>query len=140
MILDAENLFTTPDGQDVAATAASTDVIDLGPRGPSKGDIDTPVIVRVLEDVTAAGSATVSVSLRTSATLTGSALASAITLYTSAAIPKATLVAGYEFTLCHVPIGALRYLDVYFTVASGPLTNTNENFMAALALDRQTND
>ena len=65
---------------------------------------------------------------------------SAVTLWTSAAIGKATLVAGYE--VIRLPINGMplnRYARVYYTVATGPLTSVSA-FDAFLGADADTNE
>lgn len=133
MILDYLNLFSQ--AQAVTASAASTDIIDLGPLsgGNDVRDIGPgyPVefMAHVATTVAAAGGATVTISLQTSKT---SDFASATTLMQTAAIPVATLKAGYKYVGV-VPHGVQRYLRVNYAVANGPLTAGA--FTAGLLLD-----
>jgi len=120
MIIDRENRFAW--GQAVTASAASTDIIDLAP--PSTGrDIGAgkPLVFVCDVDtlVTAVGSATVTVTLETA---TDAAFSSPVVLYSSPAVPKASMIAGYRICAVDVPRGVLRYLRANFTVATGPLT------------------
>jgi len=123
MILDNETLFS--DAQAVTATAASTNIIDLAPIGagivrdigPGKA---IPVVVQVVTDFTAAGSATMVVALQTD---DNSSFSSAKTVVQTAAIPVADLKAGYQFYLDWVPRGTNeRFVRLNYTVATGPMT------------------
>lgn len=133
MILDYLNLFSQ--AQAVTASAASTDIIDLGPLsgGNDVRDIGPgyPIefMAHVATTATAAGDATVTISLQTSKT---SDFASATTLLQTGAIPVASLKAGYKYVAV-VPHGTQRYLRVNYTVGTGPLTAGA--FTAGLLLD-----
>lgn len=119
MILDKELMMS--EAQVVTATAASTNVIDLGARlglDPGLSD-DLWLQIRVDTTATASGSATVTFALQTD---DDEAFGSATTLWTSTAIGKATLVAGYNVVRMRLPLGVERYVRVYYTVATGPLT------------------
>ena len=119
MILDKELMMS--EAQVVTATAASTNVIDLGARlglDPGLSD-DLWLQIRVDTRATASGSATVTFELQTD---DDEAFGSATTLWTSTAIGKATLVAGYNVVRMRLPLGVERYVRVYYTVATGPLT------------------
>jgi len=61
---------------------------------------------------------------------------SPVTLATSAAVPVADLVAGYQFTLGALPIRYNTYLRLYFTVVGGPFTAGAVD--AGFVADRQT--
>jgi len=119
MILDKELMMSQ--AQAVTATAASTNVIDLGARlglDPGLSD-DLWLQIRVDTAATASGSATVTFALQTD---DDEAFGSATTLWTSTAIGKATLAAGYNVVRMRLPLGVERYVRVYYTVATGPLT------------------
>lgn len=125
MILDKTEEFS--DGQAVTATAVSTNVIDTNPSGKNPivdlgdGEPDVWLVVQVDETATAAGAATVTVSLESDSTAN---LATSPTVhYTSAAIPIANLTAGKEVVRVKLPGGDYeRYLGVRYTVGTGPLT------------------
>lgn len=136
MIFDKENLFTAIAGQSITATASSTDVIDLGARGESKGDIKmVDVYVQVTEAFdSAADDGTLVVALRTGATSSPTTV-----LKQTAAIAEAAMVVGYQFSLGTVPVNTLQYVDLNFTVA-GSGDFTAGKLVAGLILDRQTND
>ena len=135
MIIDRFNEFSDAQAPTTVATHASTNVVDLKAAGALEGKpyylhIKTPVAV------TSDGSATVAFAVQTD---DDEAFGSATTLWTSAAIGKATLVAGYE--VIRLPINGLaleRYTRVYYTVATGPLTAGK--FDAFLSADGDTNE
>ncbi len=118
MLMDAELLFS--DEQAVTTTAASTNIVDLlaANRDIGKGE-DLELIVSVDEAVTASGAATVVFALQTD---DNSGFSSATDLFATAAIGKATLVAGYVPVKIKLPRGIERFLRVNYTVATGPLT------------------
>lgn len=132
MIIDAQNLFS--DDQAITASAASTNVIDLGAYG--YGDHDGPrrakILCQVTEAFTADGAATLTVAVKT-----GTTASTDTTVITTAAIGKASLVAGYQFTVeVLLPSSTSRYLDLYYTVATGPMTAGK--ITAGMVLDRQS--
>jgi len=110
MILDLENLFS--DQQIVTVTASSTNVLKL-PKDLAKGN-PVPLLLQVTEAFV--GATSVAVSIRTSATVSAGALVSPTVLATTAAIPVASLKAGYKFPLGHIPQGTLNYVDLLYTV------------------------
>lgn len=122
MILDERTEFS--DALAVTASAIS-DVIDLGatPTLRAIGN-DQPLYLVISTDTsaTAAGAATVTFSLESDST--ADLATSATVHYSTAAIGKATLVAGYQVVAIPLPIQANfeRYLGVRYTVATGPLT------------------
>lgn len=122
MIFDSTNLFS--DAQAITATAASTNVLDLGAVGtPVHGAAPVPrdfgkghekdLRIQVVETFATLTSLTVSVEGSVDAAFT-----SPVTLQTSPAIPAASLVAGYWFKgLDDVDPGAIyRYMRVKYTV------------------------
>jgi len=122
MFLDYENEFS--DSQAVTATAISTNVLDLGST-PTLRDIGQGIplflVIQVDTAATAAGAATVTFSLESDST--ADLATSATVHWTSSAIGKATLVAGYMVIAMALPMGDYeRYLGVRYTVATGPLT------------------
>jgi hypothetical protein len=108
-VLDRQILFSNE--QAITASAASTDVIDLGTgsRDIGSGEVST-VLVQVVTSFDAL--TTLSVALQTASTEN---FASPIQL-TAASLPLASLVAGAKFSITAVPEGTLRYLRLYYTV------------------------
>jgi hypothetical protein len=102
--------------QAVTSSAASTDVIDTGQTTPDLGVADLYLVITTDEAATASGSATVTFSLQDSADNSSFA-----DVAVTAAIGKATLVAGYQHVI-PLPTKLRRYLRAYYTVATGPLT------------------
>lgn len=103
--------------QAVTATAASTDVIDFGQANPDVGMTDLcSMVITTDEAAAAAGAATVTFSVQDSAD--NSTFAD---VAVTAAIPKATLVAGYQHVI-PLPTKMRRYCRVNYTVGTGPLT------------------
>lgn len=103
--------------QAVTASAASTDVIDFGQVNPDLGMCDQcNMVITTDEAATAAGAATVTFSVQDSAD--NSTFAD---VAVTAAIGKATLVAGYQHVI-PMPTKLRRYCRVYYTVGTGPLT------------------
>lgn len=119
MILDKLLMFS--EKQAITASAASTDVIDLGPIDGTRRDIGVgyPLEFLAIVDTTATadGAATLNVQLQTSpdnSTWT--------TIYDSGALALAALTAGKRLFSAKVPAGVQRYLRVNYTVGTGPLT------------------
>lgn len=110
MILDKENLFS--DDQAITASAASTNVVDLGvSRDIGKG-VPVPVLIQVTADFATLTSLTAEIE-----TSDDEGFSSSETLATSGAIPAADLVAGYQFPMQYMPLGTKRYVRVNYTVA-----------------------
>lgn len=121
-ILDKHNEFA--DAAAVTTTAVLTNVIDLGDDVTLR-NIGGPgaayLVIQVDTSATAAGAATVTFSLESDST--ADLATSATVHYSTAAIGKATLVAGYQAAVVQLPYGDYeRYLGVRATVATGPLT------------------
>lgn len=116
MLIDSLNEFS--DEQAVTATALSTNVIDLGAAVDTL-DNELYLHIKCMTTATAAGAATVVFSLETD---DAEAIDSASVVFTTPAIAKATLVAGYEVARIRIPAGLQQYLAVRYTVATGPLT------------------
>lgn len=131
MILDKGNLVSS--AQAVTSSAGSTDVIDLSQARAIGDGEELEFFVNVDTAATAAGAATVTFQVQTD---DNSAFSSPTTLIQTDAIPKATLVAGYQIKI-PLPDGATpeRYLRLYYSVATGPLTAGA--FTAGLVLDVQ---
>lgn len=115
MIID--KFLQVSNEQAVTSSAASTDVIDFGQTTPNVGmDDRSSMVVTVDEAAAASGAATVTVSVQDSADNSSFA-----DVAVTAAIGKATLVAGYQIVI-PMPVKLRRYCRVYYTVATGPLT------------------
>ncbi|ROU17797.1 hypothetical protein EB837_02965 [Kluyvera ascorbata] len=119
MILDKLLMFS--EKQAVTASAASTDVIDLGPIDGTRRDIGVGYPLEFWATVdttaTAAGAATLNVQLQTSpdnSTWT--------TIYDSSALALSSLTVGKRLLSTKVPSGVQRYLRVNYSVGTGPLT------------------
>lgn len=118
------------DQQAITATAVSTNVYDQGQSGTvykaaaalsqdlGKGK-KLPFLMQVTQDFTAAGAATLQFQIQTSV---DAAFTSPVILYTSEAIPKASLVAGYQAPLDVMIRRTLRFIRVNYIVATGPMT------------------
>ncbi|QBF27159.1 hypothetical protein EXN22_16215 [Pseudomonas tructae] len=128
MYVDKQLEFS--DSQAVTATAISTNVVDLYPRGNAVNtnvtrDIgvgeDVYLVVQTDTTATAAGAATVTVTLESSSTAD---LATTPTVhYSSAANALAALVGSTTLLAIKLPAGQYnRYVGVRYTVATGPLT------------------
>jgi hypothetical protein len=121
MILD-KNLILS-ELQAVTATAISANVIDLGINGIVAYEAaaaamnlgagnEIPFLLMVNEDFAALTSLTVTIETSAAAALT-----SPTVLYTSGAIPLATLKAGYKLPIRWMPDAPLlRYLGIRYTV------------------------
>jgi len=128
------------DSQAVTATAISTNVMDLNPAfklNPNGVDIgtgqDVYLVVQADAAATAAGAATVALTLESSA---AAGLTSSTVHYTSATWALTDLTAGKTLVAIKLPSGTyLRYLGVRYTVATGPLTAGS--FSAFLTTDIQ---
>lgn len=115
MQVDANLEFS--DAQAVTATAISN-VIDLG-TGNTTRDIGAgePVYLVILVDTTTASAGSTTVDFTLESDSTADLETSATTHMTVAAVPKASLVAGYRVVAQALPIGDYeRYLGVRYTV------------------------
>lgn len=136
MITDKLNTFSN--GQAVTATAASTDVIDLGPltHGNTRRDIGAgePIylVVAALTTATAGGAATTNIQLQTS-----DDNSAWVTLFDSGSLALSALTAGARPVQVAVPRGVRRYLRVNYVIGTGPLTAGS--FFAGLVKDVQDN-
>lgn len=141
MYVDKQIEFS--DSQAVTATAISTNQYDTYPIGNGtvvnatrdlgEGE-EAYLIVQVDGTATAAGAATVTVTLESSSTAD---LATNPTVhFTSTAYPVAQLTGGKTLFSVHLPAGLYqRYVGVRYTVGTGPLTAGT--FSAFVTKDRQ---
>lgn len=134
MILDKLLMFS--EAQAVTASAASNDVIDLGPIDGTRRDIGVGYPLEfwatVNTSAAAAGAATVNIQLQTSpdnSTWT--------TLSTSGDLALSALTSGKRVMSQKVPQGVQRYLRVNYVVGTGPLTAGA--FTAGINLDVDNN-
>lgn len=133
MIID--KFLQVSNEQAVTASAASTDVIDFGQTNPNTGISDhLDLSITVDESATASGSATVVFSIQDSADNSTFADVAA-----TVAIGKAALHIGSQIV---IPMPKLhrRYVRVYYTVATGPLTagKFSAQFVTGLQLNKPT--
>lgn len=127
MILDDLNEFLDAAALSTSGTGRALvgDVIDLNVIGRKLGN-GKPLylVIRVTTAVTSGGSATVSFELSSDAQAAIATDGSATVHYASAAIAKATLVAGY--TVAVIPLGITpayeRYLGIVQNVGTAALT------------------
>lgn len=121
MIFDQTNKFSSE--QAVTATAASTNVIDLGVTARDIGlGQDIPVWVGV--DVDFAGLTSLQVTVETDDDV---GFGSAVTVIQTGAVLLASLTAGYQFAIQDIPKNVLgRYVRLNYTVvgvgSAGTLT------------------
>lgn len=118
MYLDQENLFS--DAQALTATAASTNVIDLGAdRDAGNGEpIEVLVVVNTTFD-SAADGATLTIAVETD---DNESFSSATILQQSQAIPEASLEAGEQVFKVKLASGTERYVRLNYTVGTEDFT------------------
>lgn len=138
MIID--NTLVLSDHQAVTATAVSTNIWNLQAQGTpfgwisaygrdaGEGFADIPLLIEVTEAFNNLTSLQLSVETDDNA-----AFSSATIIYTGAAIPLASLVAGFKFALQDVPKGVLeQYVRLRYTVV-GTAPSTGKVFAAVTA-------
>jgi hypothetical protein len=128
MILDTLLQFSAAQAVTALADTASTNVVDAGLGDAGAGD-DLYLFITTTEAVTSAGAATVQFVLQTD---TAVGFGTAVDAMLSAAIPKATLVAGATVKM-RLPVGLSRYLRVAYRVGTAVLTAGK--FSAYIAMD-----
>lgn len=124
MILDERNEFADATALDTAGTGRALvgDVVDLGTDGVNDVE-DLYLVISVDTDVTSAGAATVSFELASDAQAAIAVDGTATVHYASPAIPKATLVAGYQAVKVELPKGTYeRYLGILQNVGTAAVT------------------
>ena len=108
------------EAQAVTASAPGNRVINRGMPINDNGSRMAPfIVVQTKAAVTSGGASTVVIRIETSV---DEAFTSPITVYTSAAIPKANLTANKEVLKFPFPAGTKQFTRAYFDVATGPLT------------------
>lgn len=118
MLLDY--LTVLSDAQTITTSAASTNIIDTGAAGDAL--LAGPgAMCQFLIDTTITSSQSISVTFDLQ-TATDSAFTSPVTLASSGAISRATLVAGNVPFQPVIPVGCLRYLRAYYT-SNGTIQN-----------------
>lgn len=127
-IFDKQNMYS--EDQAITASAVSTNVIDHTIAGIGEGEP-----IEVIVKVTAAF-ATLTSLVVTLQTDSDEAFGTAQNVLATAAIPAASLVAGYEFRISTMPSNMLRYTRLSYTVAGSDATAGT--IWAGLAVDRST--
>lgn len=103
------------DAQDITEDAASTSYIDTQVAGRAVDELWLVVNVNTTF-VSANKSGTLTIKLETD---DGTDFSGATVLYTSAAIPEASLVAGYNCVKMRLPDGLNRYIHLYYDENDG---------------------
>lgn len=144
MIFDNQSLFS--DAQPITASAASSNVIDLGRLGRVYGNsvdlvrdigkgVQIPIRIQAVEAFDAAGAGTLTVSLQVD---DNEAFASPKTVWASQAIGKADLIAGLVIIPEFITrFTNERYMRLYYAVATGPMTAGK--ITAGITLGNQSN-
>lgn len=126
MILDERSEFADATALSTAATGRALvgDVMDLGATSSDIGNgSQIFLVIQVDTAVTSAGAATVSFEIASDAQATIAVDGSATVHAVTAAIPKASLVAGYLVAAVSLPIGTYeRYLGIIQNVGTAALT------------------
>lgn len=137
MILDNQTLLSN--AQAITGDAGSTNQIDLSPRGAGiVNDIgngsQVPILIQVVEAFNNLTSLAVSIQVDED-----SAFGTPKTVATTAAIPLASLTAGYLFNLDYIPRGTNeRYMRLFYDVTG--TAPTTGKITAGIALSGpQTN-
>jgi len=119
MIQDKQLEFSN--AQAITATAASTNVIDLGPKhGRGMAGPGPAIEFTVGTTFAAAGAGTLTIQIRTS---DSADMSGATVIASSQALALADLVAGKDVPYYpHIPVNAKRYVDLNYVVGTGPFT------------------
>ena len=125
MILDERNEFcdATALNTGAAGTYLIGDVIDLGTDGASGNSDCTYLVMQVDTTATSGGAATGQFILASDAQAAIATDGTATAHFTSAAIPVATLVAGYQICAVELPRGTYeRYLGILQVTGTAAFT------------------
>jgi len=127
--------FNVANGQVVATAFAGDDMVVTAVAGLAGDLIATTETFDDATDAWAAinlGTGTVTFALETSATASASALSgTVVTLLTSGAISIADINANAEALNVRLPVGALKYLGIRYTVSSALITGAFDAFLNA---------
>jgi hypothetical protein len=129
-ILDNELIMSNAQAFTTGANA-STNSVDFGRAGSG---YNKKVLVSVNTTVTSGGAGTVAVAVQHDS---DPAFGTAVTLFTTAALAKTVLVAGYSVLEYTLPAEVKQYVRVLYTVATADLTAGK--FNAYIDDARQTN-
>jgi len=133
MIMDKQLMFS--DEQAIGDTEVSDNIIDLSGVAAKDGAEGVPLQVHCNVDVTFTDLTNMKISLYGDDDV---AFGSAVLLWDTPVVVKATLAAGYVFKLPPVPWGnELRYLRLTYTVTGS--TETAGKVTAGLVLEHQSN-
>lgn len=125
--IDKQNYYS--EDQAITTTAVSTNAIDHGLAGIGEGE-GLELIAQVTADF--AGGTSIAVSLQTDS---DENFGTVETVFTTAAIATASLVAGYKFKVGTLPAGLSRHTRLNYTVVG---TMTAGTLSAWVGVDRQT--
>lgn len=139
MLLD--NALLMADAQSIT-TGASTDYIDTLASGlverVGSGNVEPYAVLRLpVAFTTNKSTDTVTFTLQTAAE--ASFLVTGVTLNTSGAVAKASLIAGYEVMAVRLPRNVKRYIRAYMTVSTDAGTIATGKLDAYVTLDYQKN-
>ena len=109
-----DNTLLLSDKQAVTASAASSNILDLG-----GGDVYTPLYFVAKVDVDFATLTSLTISLQTDS---ASAFSSAETVLTLPAVAAADLTAGKVLCKVALPLGLKKYVRAYYTVTGSNAT------------------
>lgn len=129
MFLDKQMMFSEDQGP-ITATAASTNVLDMGLGDAGKTEMGLYLrITEAFNNLTSLG-----IKLQTA---TDAAFTTPVDLPAQVTPLLAALTLNSEHLKIDVPVGCLRYLRLYYTV-TGTAPSTGK-ITAGIILDRQTN-
>jgi hypothetical protein len=115
---DANLIFSDAQAETTAAAHDSTNIIDLGSIGEVAKGRNLKLVIAVNTAVTSDGSATVTFSLQSCATVGGSYT----THYSTPAIAKTALTQGALVLAMPLPEGLKRFVKVVYTIGTAALT------------------
>lgn len=120
-ILDNEMILSNAQAETTVAAHASTGYIDFGRAGAG---YNKKILVTVNTSCSTASSPTVLFKVQCD---DNSSFSSATDLFATAAIPAATLVAGYKVLEFTLPAEVERYVQVTYTIGTAALTTGKFN-------------